>query len=146
MTCMTNFRDLDLVWLDTESFAAAVHAKGAPLRQCFGFIDGTVRPIARPTVNQRIMYSGHKRVHCLKFQVCTCVYLCNHDCLTLFFNHLTVCCHTQWFSSAHVRTNWRQETWCLYAFCKWVTKQIEITGAAKWSTLCAIWRSRIWSN
>lgn len=98
-------RDLDLVWLDTESFAAAVHAKGAPLRQCFGFIDGTVRPIARPTVNQRIMYSGHKRVHCLKFQVCTCVYLCNHDCLTLFFNHLTVCCHTQWFSSAHVRTN-----------------------------------------
>ena len=66
-------RDLDLVWSDTASIAAAVHAKGAPLQQCFGFIDGTVRPIARPIVNQRIMYSGHKRVHCIKFQVCTFV-------------------------------------------------------------------------
>ena len=50
-------------------FSAAVHAKGAALQQCWGFIDGTVRPIARPTRNQRIMYSGHKRIHCLKFQV-----------------------------------------------------------------------------
>ena len=64
-------RDLDLVWLDPSSFAEAVHAKGAPLQQCFGFIDGTVRQIAHPTVNQRIMYSGHKRVHCLMFQVCS---------------------------------------------------------------------------
>ena len=59
----------DLIWLDPEAFSAAVHAKGAPLVQCYGFIDGTARPIARPTVNQRIMYSGHKRVHCIKFQV-----------------------------------------------------------------------------
>ena len=59
-----------LSWLDLEAFAAAVHAKGAPLTQCFGFIDGTARPISRPIVNQRIMYSGHKRVHCIKFQVC----------------------------------------------------------------------------
>ena len=59
----------DLVWLDPHTFAAAIKDKGSPLSQCFGFIDGTVRPIARPTVNQRIMYSGHKRVHCLKFQV-----------------------------------------------------------------------------
>jgi hypothetical protein len=59
-----------LAWLDLEAFAAAVHAKGAPLTQCFGFIDGTARPISRPIVNQRIMYSGHKRVHCIKFQVC----------------------------------------------------------------------------
>lgn len=60
---------LDLVWLDPEAFAEAVHEKGAPLTGCWGFIDGTPRPIARPVRNQRIMYSGHKRTHCLKFQV-----------------------------------------------------------------------------
>ena len=62
--------NLDLVWLDPETFADAVYEKGAPLTGCWGFIDGTPRPIARPVRNQRIMYSGHKRTHCLKFQVC----------------------------------------------------------------------------
>lgn len=61
---------LDLVWLDPEAFAEVVHEKGAPLTGCWGFIDGTPRPIARPVRNQRIMFSGHKRTHCLKFQVC----------------------------------------------------------------------------
>ena len=41
---------------------------GAPLENCFGFIDGTVRPICRPGQNQRVVYNGHKRVHALKFQ------------------------------------------------------------------------------
>lgn len=41
---------------------------GAPLGNCFGFVDGTVRPISRPDENQRIVYNGHKRVHALKFQ------------------------------------------------------------------------------
>ena len=60
---------LDLVWLDPELFSQAVVAKGAPLHQCWGFIGGTPRPIACPIRNQRIMFSGHKRTHCLKFQV-----------------------------------------------------------------------------
>ena len=51
-----------------EVYANAVHQKGAALQNCFGFIDGTVRPIAKPGVNQRIVYNGHKRVHSLKFQ------------------------------------------------------------------------------
>src|SRR4051794_28192081 len=34
----------------------------------WGFIDGTVRPIARPTRHQRQVYNGHKRVHAIKFQ------------------------------------------------------------------------------
>lgn len=59
--------DLNLVWLDVFSFAEAVQDAGAPLDNCWGFIDGTARPIARPVRNQRIMYSGHKRCHCLKF-------------------------------------------------------------------------------
>ena len=35
---------------------------------CFGFVDGTVRPTARPDQHQRVMYNGHKRVHAIKFQ------------------------------------------------------------------------------
>ena len=74
----------DLVWLDKDAFANAIQAKGAPLQNCFGFIDGTVRQIARPTVNQRLMFSGHQRVHCLKFQVIPCmVYIqCHHNYLS----------------------------------------------------------------
>ena len=44
-------------------------AKGAPLCNCWGVIDRTARPISRPTKNQRIKFSGHKRVHCITFQV-----------------------------------------------------------------------------
>ena len=53
---------------------AAVLAPAVPiclkslLRNCFGFVDGTVRPISRPDENQRVVYNGHKRVHGLKFQ------------------------------------------------------------------------------
>ena len=38
------------------------------LENCFGFIAGMVRPIARPNRHERIVYNGHKRVHLLKFQ------------------------------------------------------------------------------
>ena len=31
-------------------------------------MDGTVRPKCRPSMNQRAVYDGHKRVHSLKFQ------------------------------------------------------------------------------
>ena len=63
--------DLNQPWLTPENlqiFANAVFAKGAALDNCWGFIDGTVRPICRPTRNQRMVYNGHKRVHALKFQ------------------------------------------------------------------------------
>ena len=51
-----------------QTYADCIHQHGTPLNNCFGFIDGTVRPIARPGTNQRILYNGHKRVHSLKFQ------------------------------------------------------------------------------
>ena len=51
-----------------QQYADAVSDKGAALRNCFGFVDGTVRPICRPGENQRMVYNGHKRVHALKFQ------------------------------------------------------------------------------
>lgn len=49
-------------------YADAVHQSGAALDNCWGFIDGTVRPVCRPDANQRVIYNGHKRVHSIKFQ------------------------------------------------------------------------------
>ena len=54
-------------WAKTP-YADAVFAKGASLDNCFGFVDGTVRPICCPGEMQRAVYNGHKRVHGLKFQ------------------------------------------------------------------------------
>jgi hypothetical protein len=54
-------------WNDTilspvalQSYADSIGRKGAPLNNCFGFVDGTVRPICRPMENQRSVYNGHK--------------------------------------------------------------------------------------
>ena len=51
-----------------QAYADAIRRKGGALPNCFGFIDGTVRPICRPQENQGIVYNGHKRVHALKYQ------------------------------------------------------------------------------
>ena len=51
-----------------QEYADVIYAKGAPLNNCFGFIDGTVRPISRPGQHQRIVHNGHKQLHSLKFQ------------------------------------------------------------------------------
>lgn len=51
-----------------RNYADCILQMGAPLDNCFGFIDGNVRPIARPGVTQRILYNGHKRIHSLKYQ------------------------------------------------------------------------------
>ena len=40
-----------------QVYANAVSVKGSPLDNCFGFIDGTVRPICRPRENQRVVYN-----------------------------------------------------------------------------------------
>ena len=63
--------DLDQLWLspqNLQTFADAVHNRGAALDNCWGFVDGTVRPICRPGRDQRAVYNGHRRVHALKFQ------------------------------------------------------------------------------
>lgn len=63
-------QDLDQNWISLrrQTYADAVHDKGAPLKNVFAFIDGTVRPMCRPKEGQRVVYNGHKRVHALKFQ------------------------------------------------------------------------------
>ena len=65
------FSNLQQPWLSSQnlqSFADAIHNRGAALNNCWGFVDGTVRPICRPSRNQRVAYNGHKRVHAIKFQ------------------------------------------------------------------------------
>lgn len=51
-----------------QQYAETISRKGSPQNNCFGFLDGTTRPISRRGNGQRIAYNGHKRVHGLKFQ------------------------------------------------------------------------------
>ena len=44
-----------------------IHLKGALLQNCFGFVNETVLPISCQTINQNIVYNGHKPVHGIKF-------------------------------------------------------------------------------
>ena len=63
--------DFNQPWLspaNLEIFANAIYDKGSALSNCWGFIDGTVRPVCRPGANQRVLYNGHKKVHSIKFQ------------------------------------------------------------------------------
>eukprot|EP00171_Calliarthron_tuberculosum_P002898 IDg2898t1 len=65
---------MDLIRERAEEYAACIHRSGAPLDNCIGFIDGTKILIARPggdNCNQRCVYSGHKRCHCLTYQTVT---------------------------------------------------------------------------
>ena len=54
--------DLNQPWLSRphlQTFTEVIKEKGAVLQNCWGFIDGTVRPISRPGRNQRVRYNGH---------------------------------------------------------------------------------------
>ena len=51
-----------------KRYADIIHAKGAPLNNCCGFIDGTVRATCRAEKDQRLLYSGHKGKHGMKYQ------------------------------------------------------------------------------
>ncbi|CAD6940450.1 unnamed protein product [Tilletia caries] len=54
-----------------SQLADALAAFGCPSKRVWGFLDGTVRPIARPKRGQRTFYNGHKRTHAIKFQILT---------------------------------------------------------------------------
>ncbi|KAE9045759.1 hypothetical protein PR001_g4824 [Phytophthora rubi] len=58
-----------------QMYCDGVHACGAPMKNAYGFIDGTKIPVCRPSARsgkkenlQKQVYSGHKRVHCMNFQ------------------------------------------------------------------------------
>ena len=49
-------------------YGQVIEQAGAALDNCWGFVDGTVRPVCRPSENQRAIYNGHKGAHSNKFQ------------------------------------------------------------------------------
>ena len=64
-------RSFHQAWLspaNLQTYADVIHEAGAPYTNCWGFVDGTVRPVCRPGTLQRPLYNGHKRVHAIKFQ------------------------------------------------------------------------------
>ena len=56
------------------AFASVLRERVCPEGHCFGFIDGTMFTICRPTTGQEAMYNGWKRQHKVKYQ---CVVLPN---------------------------------------------------------------------
>ena len=67
---------LSLQYLDNPSifqhrmayYAERIFAKCGVVRTVWGFIDGTLRKTCRPSFFQKLLYSGHKRAHGIKFQ------------------------------------------------------------------------------
>ena len=53
------------------TFSDPVYRKGEAIDNVWGFLYGTVRPICRLKVQQRILYNGHKRFQVLNFQSVT---------------------------------------------------------------------------
>jgi len=55
-----------------QRFAVAIHRGGRkgsiPLRNCVGFLDGSNQYVSHPHLNQGLLYNGHKRKHCVKWQ------------------------------------------------------------------------------
>ena len=51
-----------------KSYVEAIYRKGSALNNVWGFIDGTTTQCARPRRDQRLVFNGHKRYHCLKYQ------------------------------------------------------------------------------
>ena len=51
-----------------DDYSTAIGANTSIDVHVWGFIDGTVRPICRPSHDQRIFYNGQKRTHASKFQ------------------------------------------------------------------------------
>lgn len=53
---------------ELKTFAAAVE-RISGVDVCFGFLDGTVRPVCKPQDAQGELYNGKDRVHALKYQI-----------------------------------------------------------------------------
>ncbi|KAE8218759.1 hypothetical protein CF319_g7424 [Tilletia indica] len=54
-----------------SQLSAALRSFGSPSYNIWGFLDGTIRSIARPKRGQRSFYNGWKRVHAVKYQIVT---------------------------------------------------------------------------
>ncbi|KAE8969771.1 hypothetical protein PR003_g28223 [Phytophthora rubi] len=63
------FFDTARITQNLDRYCAAIAAKSpGSIEGVWGFIDGTIRPICRPSKGQQAMYNGHKRIHAMKSQ------------------------------------------------------------------------------
>lgn len=72
-TLLQTFRS-SLMVERAQLYAESICCRGSPLDKCVGFIDCTKIQMQRPggaNTNQRAVYSGHKRFHCLVYQTIT---------------------------------------------------------------------------
>ncbi len=60
-------------WIDHQDMVDHVFARGATMRNVWGFIDGTLCAVCQPGVGQQELYSSHKRHHGLKYQHVMCL-------------------------------------------------------------------------
>ena len=92
-------------WFD-EWAAAVASAAGVAIRggcRIIGFVDGTIRPICRPTRNQEWVYSGHKRVRRLRHlsrHLCRLRHRSRHLCVLVLHAGLTLYGRGGWFPAA----------------------------------------------
>ncbi|KAJ3724797.1 hypothetical protein FB446DRAFT_622064, partial [Lentinula raphanica] len=49
-------------------YANAIAGLGCPLKNCFAFLDCTIRRVCRPGWGQNVAYNGYKKIHALKYQ------------------------------------------------------------------------------
>ncbi|KAG8697917.1 hypothetical protein FRC09_007560 [Ceratobasidium sp. 395] len=50
-----------------DLFASVIAARGCPMDCIWGFIDATIKMVCRPGQDQRELYSGYAKGHCLKY-------------------------------------------------------------------------------
>ena len=126
-----------------KSFTSAIQAKGAPLNQCIGFIDWTVRLNAGPTKNQRIMYSGHKRIHSLKFQVILCFY---YNLFTFVAFHIqSVVTPNGLIAHLFGPMEGKRHDDFMLSVSGLPNKLRSFTQPNNSPCICVVWRSSIWS-
>ena len=65
---LTSLEQLWLSPVDLLKFAQVIRERGGALQNCWGYVDGTVRPVSHPGKNERVLYNGHKTVHSNKIQ------------------------------------------------------------------------------
>ena len=126
--------------LDPGAFSDAVHSRGAALDNFFGFIDGTVRPVARPSRNQNVLFSGHNRVHCLKFQVWYFCYMLTHMNKIIFLQSLV----TPNGLIAHLFGPIEGKRHDAFMLSESGLSS-KLVQSSKWTTIYCIWWSRLWN-
>ena len=63
---LTSLQHNWLSLVSLQDYADVIHNAGATYTNCWGFVDGTVRPLCKPGALQRLLYNGHKRLHAIK--------------------------------------------------------------------------------